>query len=353
MKRAARFPKTMGIATRIAYAHGKAAGVTMGPLLELANLSRRQIEDPDVPIPVSDQVTFLNLVAIAVDDDLLGVHLAKRCELRRMGLFYYVLASSATLLDACQRAARFSTMVNEGAAQKFIDGRSIGIGVKYIGVSRHQDRQQVEFWFSALIRLARQLTGVYVVPQRLRLSHARMRGAREMAAYFGCAVEYGASVDEIQFTRKSSQLPVVNADPYLNRLLVKLCEEAVANRAVSRGSMRTQVENAIVTALPHGSARASAIAKTLGLSQRTLARHLTQEGTTFSNLLNEIRRRLAARYLEDESLSISQIAWLLGYHDIGAFSHAFKQWTGRSPRATAATARGVQSVRRIRGGQGS
>jgi AraC-like DNA-binding protein len=329
----------MGIATRLAYAHGKTAGLKMAPLLEGAGLSRRQIEDSSARLPVADQVKFLNLVAQACGDDLLGFHLANHCELRAIGLFYYVLASSPTLLVVCQRAARFSSMVNEGAVQKFIDGRVFGIGINYSGVSRHQDRHQAEFFFASVIRMLRQLTGVHVAAQRLRLSHARTRGAREMSAYFGCPVEFGASVDEILFERKSSVLPIVNADPFLNRLLVSLCEEAVAKRASSRGSVRTQVENAIAASLPHGNARANSIAKELGLSQRTLARHLTGEGATFSALLNGIRRDLATRYLEDESLSISQIAWLLGYHDIGAFSHAFKRWTGATPREAASRLR--------------
>jgi AraC-like DNA-binding protein len=339
MKRSSRIPHSLGIATRIAYAHAKAAGLPLGPLLERARLTRRQVEDPSVRLPVADQVEFLNLVAAATDDDLLGLHLADHCEMRQLGLYYYALASSATLFDVCQRAARFSAMINEGAVQKFIDGRMIGITLSYANVSRHQDRQQVEFWFAGLMRLLRKFTGVHLTAHRLRMSHTRVRGAGEFSAYFGCAVEFGAGDDEMLFLRKQGQMPVVSADPYLNRLMVKLCEEGLAHRATRRGPMRTQVENAIAAALPHGNARAESIAKSLGLSQRTLARHLTDEGTTFSKLLNGIRRDLVERYLEDDTLSISEIAWLLGYHDIGAFSHAYKQWTGTSPRAAAARVR--------------
>ena len=75
------------------------------------------------------------------------------------------------------------------------------------------------------------------------------------------------------------------------------------------------------------------------MSQRTLARHLTEEGTTFSNLLNGIRRDLRRATWKTRALSISQIAWLLGYQDIGAFSHAFKRWTGTTPREAAARVR--------------
>jgi AraC-like DNA-binding protein len=99
------------------------------------------------------------------------------------------------------------------------------------------------------------------------------------------------------------------------------------------------VENEIAASLPHGKARAAIVATRLGMSQRTLARHLAEEGTNFSAMLTEIRRDLATRYLKDESLSISQIAWLLGFQDLGAFSHAFKRWNGTAPRNAAARAR--------------
>jgi AraC-like DNA-binding protein len=141
------------------------------------------------------------------------------------------------------------------------------------------------------------------------------------------------------FARSVGDLPVVNADPYLNRVLIAICEDAIAHRAANPGSVRTRVENEIAALLPHGKARAAIIANRLGLSQRTLARHLGEEGTRFSELLTNIRRDLASRYLKDESLSISQIAWLLGFQDLGAFSHAFKRWHGTAPRNAAARGR--------------
>jgi AraC-like DNA-binding protein len=68
------------------------------------------------------------------------------------------------------------------------------------------------------------------------------------------------------------------------------------------------------------------------MSQRTFARRLSAEGLTFSELLQNLRCDLAERYLADQDLSISQVAWLLGYQEVGAFSHAFKRWTDKTPR---------------------
>jgi AraC-like DNA-binding protein len=86
--------------------------------------------------------------------------------------------------------------------------------------------------------------------------------------------------------------------------------------------------------LPHGKARATEIARRLGVGQRTLARRLSVEGLTFTDLLARLRFDLANRYLADRNLSISEIAWLLGYQEVGGFSHAFKRWCGKTPRET-------------------
>ena len=73
------------------------------------------------------------------------------------------------------------------------------------------------------------------------------------------------------------------------------------------------------------------------MSQRTFARRLADEGLTFSQLLDRLRLDLARRYLVSEELSISKVAWLLGYKEVGAFSHAFRRWTGKSPSEVART----------------
>jgi AraC-like DNA-binding protein len=91
------------------------------------------------------------------------------------------------------------------------------------------------------------------------------------------------------------------------------------------------VEDRLVSLLPSGRPQASVIAEQLGMSERSLRRRLLEEGTNFAELLDRLRKRLALRYLDDEHVSLKQIAWLLGYSELGAFNHAFKRWTGTSP----------------------
>jgi AraC-like DNA-binding protein len=331
VKHAGRFPLTAGVMARLAYAHAKKSGVHLAPLLNKVGLTRQQIADRDAPMTARDQIEFLDLVAQALDDDLLGFHLAQQCDLREGGLYYYVIASSGTFLDAFRRAARYSSIVNEGVAQECIQGKEIAARFRYTGVSRYRDWHQIEFWATAMVRMFRQLTGVQLAPSHLHLVHKRKRGAAELLRFFGSRVKFEAAVDEIAFATGLGDLPLVKADPHLNRLLVTYSEEAISHRGKKRGSIRSKVENAIFPLLPHDKIRVGHVARQLGMSQRSLARHLAHEGLNFSTVLNELRLDLARRYMKDEQLSVSHVAWLLGYQSVASFSHAFKRWTGNAP----------------------
>jgi AraC-like DNA-binding protein len=176
------------------------------------------------------------------------------------------------------------------------------------------------------------LTGRHVAPSHVSLTHWRDSTYSEFNEFFEADVEFGANADEVAFTPTIKQMPVVSADPYLNKHLVAYFEDAISRRQTNRASFVSSVENAIVPLLPHGKVRVSEIAHRLGLSQRTLARRLSLEGLTFSDVLESLRSDLAERYLAEEDLSISQIAWLLGYREVSALTHAFKRWTGKTPR---------------------
>jgi AraC-like DNA-binding protein len=325
-------PTATGGIARLAYAQASQAGIDLKPLLKKAGLTAQQIEDRDARVDVHHQIKFLNLTASALQDELLGVHLAQSPDLRELGLLYYVAASSETLGDALQRAARYSSIANEGLSVTYLEDHEVTIVFDYVGVARHLDRHQIEFFMTTLVRLCRHLTGLRLVPSRVKVTHRRSNACAELAAYFGGNIEFAAGADEVAFAATTKHITVVGADPYLNELLVANCEEALSRRPTNRGPFRSTVENAIVPLLPHGKARAGEIAKRLGLSQRTLHRRLSSEGLTFSHVLESLKVDLAGQYLADQGSSISRIAWLLGYQEVSAFTHAFKRWTGKTPR---------------------
>jgi AraC-like DNA-binding protein len=331
-KRFGALPSAAGGITRLAYARARAAGIELEPLLKKAGLTERQVEDRRARLKVQDQIRFLNLAADALRDDFLGFHLAQDFDLREVGLLYYVLASSEVLRDALQRAERYSVIANEGISVKYREGKDIAIAFDYVGVPRHSDRHQIEFWMAALVRTCRQLTNQHLLPIRVKVAHRRSEDSSEFDKFLGRRAMFAADMDEVAFSDTAKHLPVVSADPYLNELLTAYCEEALSRRRTSRGMLQSRVENLIVPLLPHGEVRAAEVARRLGMSQRTLARRLSSEGLTFAGVLDNLRSDLATRYLSDADLSISQVAWLLGYREVSAFTHAFKRRTGTTPR---------------------
>jgi AraC-like DNA-binding protein len=327
------FPSAMGIITRLACDRAKREGIEVNGLLRKAGLTHQQIVDLRARLPVKAQIKFLDLAAVALKDDYLGFHLAQKFDLRTVGLLYYSLASSDMLDDALQRAARYSAIVNEGITLRFHEGKNIGISFEYAGVARHSDCHQIEFAMVALLRTCRQLTKRHLQASRVSFTHRRSNVTSEFRTFFGSDVTFSAAVDELAFSSSIKKMPIVGADPYLNDLLVEYCEQAISAWATKQSSFALSVENSLALLLPHGKARANAIARKLGVSRRTFARRLASEGLTFAGLVQRLKCDLAKRYLEEKNVSISEIAWLLGYQDVSAFTHAFKRWTGTAPRA--------------------
>jgi AraC-like DNA-binding protein len=325
-------PSATGGIARLVCARLRGSSIPLNPLLSKAGLTIAQIDHQSARLTVRSQIRLLQLAADALRDDLLGFHLARDYDLREIGLLYYVLASSETLNEALHRAARYSGIANEGVSLTFRATREAAITLNYVGVERQSDRHHIEFWLISLVRLCRQFVNRRLVPSRVKVIHHRNRTPAELRSFLGCKIEFASDVDEVVFPETVKSMSIGSSDPYLNELLIKYCEEALDRRGPARTTLRSSVENAMAPLLPHGKARAVEIARRMGMSHRTLARKLSSEGLTFSGIAEELKANLAKHYLGDGDLPISEVAWLLGYREVSAFTHACKRWTGMTPR---------------------
>ena len=321
-------PTSIGLAAHLAVAQLERRGIDPAPLLAQSGLSQAAVAKRE-RVKVKSVIDFLERVSRAVKDDWLGLTLAADFDLREIGMLYYVAASSERFGDALKRLDRYERIANEALVLRIVKGTDCRIVLSYMGVPRHVDRHLMEAFAVALLRLCRQLVGKKIVPLAASFVHHRSDG-RKMQRILGCDVSFDAYEDTISFDASVMDLPLVGYDPYLNELMVKNCEDAIAVRASNISPFRTEVENTIAPLLPHGEAQAKTVAQRLGLSERTFARRLAAEGLSFGEILDQLRRDLAVRYLA-ENLQASQIAWLLGFQQPSAFSHACRRWTGKSP----------------------
>jgi len=326
-------PSATGGIARLACARLDEIGIDPTVILSKVGLTPEQARDPAIRLEVRTQIKLLELAAVEVQDEWLGFHLARSFDLRKIGLVYYVIASSDQLGDALRNAERYSQINNEGVRLRFrMQDGTAAITLDYVNVDRHAEMHHIEFWLVTLVRICRQVTNHRLSPLQLKTKHFRNGTPAELRAFFGVDIEFGANADEICFPQPTALLSVVGRDEHLNELLRRYAEEALARKPREPLTVCSKAEDIVWKLLPHGRVTASEVARRLAMSSRTLSRKLGAEGTSFAEILDQLRAALAKRYLHDKTLPISEIAWLLGYREVSSLTHAFKRWTGMTPR---------------------
>ena len=325
-------PTVTGFATRLAVAALRKRDVPLAPFLQRAGLSVHDFEDQRSRISAAAQAKFLENVAGAMDDSALALHLAEKANPREGGLLFYVASAATNLGDALALLARYSRIVNEAARAKLArTPESVVVDIDFVGLPRHGARQATEFSVAIVIRVLREATGRVIRPTAVSLVHLRNSNLREFERFFGCPVEFAAKRDQLTFSNETLAVPLVTEDRYLLETLQPICDAAAKERNTAAGTVRVAVENEILKLLPNGRANKQTVAAKLAMSERTLSRRLADEGATYEEVVDQLRRSLALQYVKEPSISLSQVAYLLGYEGSTALNHAFRRWTGRSP----------------------
>ena len=283
-------------------------------------------------LAVFSQAWLVEYAAEAVADTAFGLHLAQETNPREAGLLFYAISAGKDVREALALFARYLRIVNDSVTVAIVS-RAEGetVTLKYRGVPRYRCKQNIEFGVAMLVKALQEASGRNISPSLLLCSHLRTDDLKEFKRFYGSHVEFGAPTNSLDFAEDVLSLSLVTSDRYLLETLRPYCEEAAKIRGTAAGSLRASVENEIYRLLPHGRANVETAARALGVSPRTLARRLAQEGTNFAKLLDDLRRTLALEYVREPNFTIAQIAWLLGYERSELFTHAFRRWVGRSP----------------------
>jgi AraC-like DNA-binding protein len=335
-------PTVTGFAAKQAIGALRKCGIASDSLLRRAGLSERAVAGDCGARPISAlaQAKVLDFAAEAMDDSAFGLHLALQTDPRDAGIFFYVTSGANNLGEALSLFARYFRIVNEAVRLQLTEAPvGMAVEVEFVGLPRHEVRQNAEFGIAVILKALREVTGRNVRPDRVAFAHPRNSNLREFERFYGCPVEFGRAANEgvssdlLKFSNDTLAIPLITADAKLLEALQPFCDMAAKERSTSAGTLRAAVEIEVEKLLPHGKANARAVAKALALGVRSLSRRLTDEGTSYGEVADQLRRSLALQYLKEPGMSLSQIAWLLGYEGSTSFNHAFKRWTGLSPSA--------------------
>ena len=325
------FVWTRGIAARETLRYLDRKGIDAQPLLSKSELSRAQLTQHPGGVSATSQHRFLELAAVETDDPLLGLHVAAAMDLREIGLLFYLAASSATVAEALEHLAEYAATTSEEIRLEISQQQNeTRLTFRRVLAVDEPCRQHSELIALAFNRVLQKLTNRDFAPSHIGFAHVRNSGLREIHRILRCPVEFMQAVDSWVLPRRVMELPVISEDSRLLQILEAHAGDMLLERRAPAG-LRSFVEDQLIGLLPSGRARAAVVAEQLGMSERSFRRRLLEEGTNFGEVLDRLRNRLALRYLEEEHVSLKQIAWLLGYSELGAFNHAFKRWTGTSP----------------------
>ncbi|WP_211097126.1 helix-turn-helix transcriptional regulator [Aliishimia ponticola] len=176
----------------------------------------------------------------------------------------------------------------------------------------------------------REATGVHVRPAAIEVEELRP-GWADAEALFGCPITQGRGY-RLVLKSEDADLPLITRnDALADRVEAGLAERFV--QEIAPKSTAARVRQALVEGLPGGQVTIDQIARKLALSKRSLQRRLSEEGASFKDVLEDTRRALALSYLQNSTMSIEEIALLLGFRDRTSFFRAFRSWTGQTPKS--------------------
>lgn len=265
-------------------------------------------------------------------DPTIGLRFAAGLEAAAMPPSFLVAYHGRDFRDALQRVARFKRLCAPEEVELHEHDDQAEVFVTWIHAQgRAVPPALVDATLVALMELGRKGTASSL--SALDVELARPESARaEYERYFGCHVRFGAARDRLTLCRADLDKPFVGYNAELLEILVPELDRRLEQQAHST-TIGEQIRWVLRRRLTAGRPDIRSVASELAMSERSLQRRLTDEGLTFQHLLRETRHSLAIEYLSDPTLTILEVAYMLGYEDQSSFFRAFRQWEELTPAA--------------------
>jgi AraC-like DNA-binding protein len=298
------------------------------PLFLKAHVPFEALRDANARCPFAAIRRLWSLATEATGDPCFGLEVGRLWHPTSFHALGYSALASGTLREAFAYLARYCRVVSNGA-QVNVENLGTQVVVKLTSVSPHpDDAAPAQAGLAAIAMLCRYASGDAVGPTHVHFMH-RADGTRErVERFFGCPVAFGAASNALAFSVQDVDAPL----PGANAALLRINEEALHRYAARIDSKRAadRVRGHLAHLLPTGEADQTRVARAMNVSLRSLQRKLREEGVTFRELLDDTRRRLAAQYAKDATLSSSEIAYLVGFSEPSSFMRAKRRWRRRA-----------------------
>jgi len=300
-------------------------------ILENHELDPRLVADPDYYIDCQSVVDVFEDCSTQFNDPLFGLRLAQLQEPDVYGCVTALCRSASTFREGMGSLIDYMPVVHSPESlMELVEGEDVA-ELRWHVRSDFGVNDQANYQALILnLKLLRMLGGPRFRPSYVNLAvDARQKDVPEIESGVACRVRSQTPVNAIAFPKHMLDQPVVSANKLLFRLIGGYLSRV---KVAARTSIVERVEDYVRGALPSGNCSIERCAKRLGTSVRTLQARLTDGGVRFSDILERQRIELAQAYLQQDNLSLDEVAMLLGYSEQTSFGRAFKRWTGSTPQ---------------------
>ena len=302
-------------------------------LLEKSGLTEDTIADPDARVPTRQMVRLWQTLIDELDDPLLGLNVGAGPCVSEFGLVGYAMLYSDTLLDALSRLARYQRILSEAIRFTLNETSDSYVLAWVMQPALMALRHPVESNMHLVMRAARELTGSGISPLAVELPTPPPANLAEYKKIIGCPISFGCDRAAILWRPEQMQLQTVAADDALVGYLDELAKIAVGPLDSGLDSATTAVRRTLWSLLPSGRPSIWRTASEMGVSVRTLQRRLSDEGSSFSAVLDTLRRDVTTELMADGRQPAADISFLLGYSEPSAFYRAYRRWRGGGDEA--------------------
>lgn len=308
------------------------SGIEQPAVLKMTGLTLEDITDRTKQVPLPQHIQLLETVAAIHQDECFGLRYGLNHHLSDFGVLGYVLLNSATVGSALNQLIQYFEVWQQATEVALtLDGDTAWFSYQITDATIQTRKQDAETAIAFSVASIRTLTRQHWCPKAVWLEHSPPRDTSEYERLLNAPVFFDQPVNAIAIERKLLEETIPLADRTLLPMLESHLQTFMAQREVGN-QLIASVCQTIAQSLPQGCITLEKVAAGLGMSGRTLQRYLRDRNVTFKQLVNETRYRQAMMYLEESKLTLTEIAFMLGYSELSAFNHAFKSWTGLTPR---------------------
>ena len=308
-------------------------GLSSGDILRRAKLSTDLLARENAFVSEEEYFRLFDSLEAELGARPLGLEIGSRVSLEAFDPLILAMISSPDMNIAAERLCRYKRLIGPLKLDVSIEPNGTVLKVGRLGaraLSLSMGMLELVFF----VQFIRRATKSHITPLRV-VSIEAPRFQDEYEDYFGVRIKRGPAY-EVVFSATDASKPFLTANAEMWRYFEPVLSQRLAE-IEREASTAERVHAALYELLPSGRSSILEVSSTLGMSTRSLQRRLTEEETTYKQVLNNTREQLARYYLGNSQMTAAEIAFLLGFDEATSFFRAFRNWTGQTPKALRAS----------------